>query len=251
MPKVGRFSNNSSEIQGEEDTSEIQLTRDLYSDETVLSFNTTSFQTPEFKIGLPPFSSDLAFTNSFGQRQAVFENGGVNRLEGEGTAITGAQLQINCPTIIIGSSNPYFLPSDKSGASNGDVLVLNGSSSLQFQMPPPQFSCGFGGIFAQVGDLGVVMGDPNLNCGNLLGSDTQVTLPHDGVIRKLSYSTATGDNTTELQILVNGAVTGSFTLSGSSGVHQPNLLVSEGDRVGISYSAGTSLGSSNIFMCIC
>ena len=81
---------------------------------------------------------------------------------------------------------------------------------------------------------------------------TQITLPHDGNVKKISYSTQTGNNLSEMQLLKNGVVAETFLLSAAAGVHTLSVPCVQGDRLALRWTGnGSSLGSTNFFICVC
>lgn len=72
-----------------------------------------------------------------------------------------------------------------------------------------------------------------------LGIWTDAIVPAAGTIEALTYNMGTGDNTTVLKIIKNGAVAHTFTCTGARDVETDiGVTVSIGDRVAIEYDAG-------------
>lgn len=75
----------------------------------------------------------------------------------------------------------------------------------------------------------------------------QIPVYAPGRITRITWSTITGDATTDLKVWVNGSST-TVDLTGAQGGATLSLVVEPGDLVGIEYDAGTAPNYSNILL---
>lgn len=69
---------------------------------------------------------------------------------------------------------------------------------------------------------------------------------YDGTIINLVFDTTSGDNTSEFDVYVNNASTGTFLLTGASGILSLNIPIVQNDYVQLRFTGvGTSPGASN------
>jgi hypothetical protein len=161
-------------------------------------------------------------------------------LEQDGRATLGA------------GDNRYLLPNSSAGVVDGSVLAFNvATKDLEFK-DKYNYSTQYGGNINNTGNYAVPQADPNFATNSTLDNTKEIIVPVDSYLEKLTYSTSTGDNTSSLQIVVDGLnpLQFTFTLGGAQGVldipKQPNRLLNSGARIAIRMNGGTSIGSANL-----
>jgi len=160
----------------------------------------------------------------------------------------GEDLEIkNCKVSIGIAPNNYILPDTSAGAVSGDVLVYDQFTKNVSFKSPSGYILGLGGNMGASPKLAEVWGDANLATNNVLGYDNQFVVPVNSIIQYMSYNTQNGDATSQMELLINGAIDQTFLLAGGSGVHTfaPVSLVA-GTKIAIRHTAvGTNIGSAN------
>jgi len=82
-----------------------------------------------------------------------------------------------------------------------------------------------------------------------LGVSTQAYVAEDTAVMELCWSATSADNTTVMEVVVNGSVVGTVTLSGATGrkMVPAQPFVARGDRVALEYSGtGTAPGACHM-----
>ena len=155
-------------------------------------------------------------------------------------------LYVNADTL-----EEFRLPIEKGNFN--DVLVSNGDGTSSFQAAGGggsgsiDYTIGYGGAaginntrYFRLWGENATPTDNSINPGNRGLINVATTL------RKISYSTTDGDNTTEMNILKNDIVVDTFLLTGSQGIYSPSIDFIAGDSVSICFDGvGSPPGQSN------
>lgn len=142
------------------------------------------------------------------------------------------------------TSNGYTLPLLR--GISGQVLKLEDNGIVNWSNG--SFALQYGGNWNALNDYLVPSGDPNLAINSTLDSLKESICPSDSRIVKITYSTASGDATSQLSLWVNGVQVDTVFLSASQGVFilPTPISVSEGDRIAIRLIAGTLPSQTNL-----
>lgn len=176
----------------------------------------------------------------------------VTNLFGNVTTVGTGGVSVKCDQLIgditIGSGTTAYMVIDShtgtltnNGTING---IVNGVLYGNWQQAVGYVFTSWGGNLQTTGRHPAINGQSNAAQITGLGIDSSAQIPADGTIDVLTYYSATGDNTTQFQIILNGAVAHTFTCDAAYGRETGiGVPVAVGDNVAIRYISGTTPAS--------
>ncbi len=185
-------------------------------------------------------SNILTIKNSAAADIVSFDDSKVATFEGNVNVV--GSLSLND-----GTADEYKMPT--SYGVNRQVMASNGAGLVTFINITSSYCIGMGGDIDMALKYANVNGDANGATSVTFGAINRVIIPSNSILRNISFVTTSGDNTSELDINVNG-VSHIVLLGGSAGIIPTmDLPISQGQTITIQKTInGTMPGVSNFIL---